>query len=68
MIEAILIAVIMFDIFWLGWLAHYPVDRGHPHSGDDCCISFPKVPDTPHELLGLANGKPRRSPSPSMWS
>ncbi|HYZ11513.1 MAG TPA: hypothetical protein VE962_06425 [Actinomycetota bacterium] len=56
MIEGILIAVIMFDLFALGWLAHYPVDPGHhPHSGsDDCCISFPKVPDTPDELLRLA--------------
>jgi hypothetical protein len=68
MLEAILVAVVMVDIFWLGWLAHYPVDRGHPHSGGDCCISFPDVPDTPQELLDLADKQPRRTPSPSMWS
>jgi hypothetical protein len=67
MVEGILIAVIMFDIFWLGWLANYRGEPGHHHSGEDCCINFPKVPDTPHELLGLADKKPR-SPSPSVWS
>jgi hypothetical protein len=68
MIEAILIGMIMFDLFWLGWLANYHPDPGHRHSGDDCCINFPKVPDTPQELLNLAKNKPHRSPSPSMWS
>ena len=52
MIDAILIAVIMFDIFALGWLANLSVDPDPPSSG--CCISFPDIPDTPDELLHLA--------------
>jgi hypothetical protein len=52
MIEAILIAVIMVDVFALGWLAHVPVDPNPPRS--ECCFGFPDIPDTPDELLHLA--------------
>lgn len=67
-VEAILIGIVMVDLFWLGWLAHYPADRGHPHSGGDCCLDFPEVPDTPQELLDLARKRPSHSPSPSTGS
>jgi hypothetical protein len=55
MIEAILVAVVMIDIFALGWLAHVPVHRDPPSGG--CCITFPDIPDTPDELLHLAGHK-----------
>jgi hypothetical protein len=51
MIEAILIAVIMVDVFALGWLAHVQVD---PPPRSECCFSFPDIPDTPDQLLHLA--------------
>lgn len=52
MIEGILIAIIMVDLFALGWLANLPVDPKHPHS--ECCMGFPDIPDTPDELLQLS--------------
>jgi hypothetical protein len=52
MVEAILIAVIMIDVFALGWLAHVPVDPHPPRS--ECCFNFPDIPDTPDELLHLS--------------
>jgi hypothetical protein len=55
MIEAILIAVIMFGLFAMGWLAHFPADPHPPNS--DCCIDIPDIPDTPQELLLLAERK-----------
>ncbi|HEX5948988.1 MAG TPA: hypothetical protein VFZ45_05435 [Actinomycetota bacterium] len=53
MIDGILIAVIMVDIFALGWLANLPIEPDPPHP--ECCVTFPDVPDTPDELLRLAN-------------
>ena len=52
MIEGVLIAVIMVDLFALGWLANLPVEPDHSHS--ECCMGFPKIPDTPDELLQLS--------------
>ncbi|MGH2673960.1 MAG: hypothetical protein ACRDKA_00695 [Actinomycetota bacterium] len=56
MIEAILISVIMFGTFAMGWLAHpFPPDPHPPNS--DCCIGIPDIPDTPEELLRLSERK-----------
>jgi hypothetical protein len=52
MIEGVLIAVIMVDLFALGWLANLPVDPNQSHA--DCCMGFPDIPDTPDELLQLS--------------
>lgn len=53
MIEAILIAIIMLGIFALGWLAQ-PIHPDPPPPNSDCCIAIPDIPDTPDELLLLA--------------
>ena len=50
MIESILVVVIVFGIFGLGWLAHLSPPDSHP---DDCCIGLPDIPNTPEELLTL---------------
>lgn len=56
MIEGILVTVILFGVFGLGWLAHLspPPDK---HS-DGCCIGLPDIPDTPDELLTLTKRAP----------
>jgi hypothetical protein len=55
MIEAILIAIIVFGLFALGWLAQ-PIRPDPPLSTSDCCFAMPDIPDTPNELLLLAEG------------
>jgi hypothetical protein len=53
MIEAILITIIFLGLFALGWLAHPISPDPHPPNSD-CCFTIPDIPDTPNELLVLA--------------